>query len=113
MLLILAVGALLGFALMPTSLEAQPRERYSMDLDWRFTRGDVEEAKHPGFDDSDWRLLDVPRGLEISKVHLKNRIPPVAAGDICRPVSAGIAKHSRWNQRCWTRVSGCSSMVFT
>jgi len=42
-----------------------PRER-SFDEGWRFARGDVSGGEAPGFDDSSWRLLDLPHdwGIE-------------------------------------------------
>ena len=57
--------ALIGILLVPNFSEAQSRQRYSMDLDWRFTRGDIENAENPDFDDSDWCQLDVPHDWSI------------------------------------------------
>lgn len=36
------------------------RKILSMDEAWRFHAGDVIGAQKPGFDDREWRLLDVP-----------------------------------------------------
>jgi beta-galactosidase len=41
------------------------RERVSFDDDWRFLRADAPGAEAPGFDDSAWRLLDVPHDWSI------------------------------------------------
>ncbi|MFD2034690.1 glycoside hydrolase family 2 TIM barrel-domain containing protein [Belliella marina] len=35
------------------------------DFDWRFALDDHPGAEQPGFDDSDWRLLDVPHDFSI------------------------------------------------
>lgn len=43
----------------------QSRQRYSMDLNWQFSRGDFDNAQDPNFDDSDWRTLDVPHDWSI------------------------------------------------
>ena len=42
-----------------------PRQRLSMDLNWAFTRGDPTGAQDPAFDDSGWRVLDVPHDWSI------------------------------------------------
>ena len=42
-----------------------PRQRLSMDLNWSFTRSDPTRAQDPGFDDSGWRVLDVPHDWSI------------------------------------------------
>ena len=44
---------------------AGPRQRLSMDLNWSFTRGDPAGAQNPVFDDSGWRVLDVPHDWSI------------------------------------------------
>lgn len=56
---------LIGMLMIPDFSKAQSRQRYSMDLDWRFTRGDIENAEDPDFDDSDGRQLDVPHDWSI------------------------------------------------
>ena len=43
----------------------RPRQRLSMDLNWSFTRGDPPGAENPAFDDSNWRVLDVPHDWSI------------------------------------------------
>src|SRR5262245_40592130 len=35
------------------------------DRDWRFLKGDPSGAEKPGFDDSNWRKLDVPHDWSI------------------------------------------------
>lgn len=42
-----------------------PRQHLSMDLNWAFTRGDPAGAQSPVFDDSGWRVLDVPHDWSI------------------------------------------------
>jgi beta-galactosidase len=42
-----------------------PRQRLSMDLNWSFTRGDPPGAQNPAFDDTGWRVLDVPHDWSI------------------------------------------------
>src|SRR5712691_8322930 len=41
------------------------RQRLSMDPGWRFTLGDPAGAEQPGFDDRQWRTLDLPHDWSI------------------------------------------------
>src|SRR5210317_2196440 len=41
------------------------RMRTCIDLDWRFSPGEFPEAIGPDFDDSAWRLLDLPHDWSI------------------------------------------------
>lgn len=44
----------------------QYRTRLSFNSGWKFSKGDFDKASHPGFDDSEWRDLDLPHdwGIE-------------------------------------------------
>ena len=53
-----AVAVLLG-------LTAQARERQCFDKDWRFLLGDSASMAKADYDDSSWRLLDVPHDWAI------------------------------------------------
>jgi beta-galactosidase len=44
---------------------AAQRQRLSMDPGWRFTLGDPAGAEQPGFDDHQWRRLDLPHDWSI------------------------------------------------
>lgn len=44
---------------------AAQRERLSMDPGWRFILGDPSGAQQPGFDDRQWRRLDLPHDWSI------------------------------------------------
>jgi beta-galactosidase len=43
----------------------EPREHLSLDLNWRFSKGDPPDAQKSEFDDSAWRELDVPHDWSI------------------------------------------------
>ena len=45
---------------------AEPRTTINIDKSWRFLRGDAPAAWRADFDDTAWRLLDVPHdwGIE-------------------------------------------------
>ena len=43
----------------------RPREIIPFDTDWRFRLGDEPDASKPDFDDTNWRILDVPHDWSI------------------------------------------------
>ena len=54
--------AVLSLAASPASGQ---RQRLTMDPGWRFTLGDPAGAEQPGFDDHEWRRLDLPHDWSI------------------------------------------------
>ena len=56
---------LTGLLLTLVGLTAQARERQCFDKDWRFLLGDSAIMAKADFDDSSWRLLDVPHDWAI------------------------------------------------
>ena len=56
---------LLVLALAFIALPASAREKKNFDEGWRFTLGDSPEMSAPGYDDSKWRLLDLPHDWAI------------------------------------------------
>ena len=48
----------------------------SFDADWRFLRADAAGAESPGFDDSAWRVLDLPHDWSIEDLPSTNGAPP-------------------------------------
>ena len=65
-------GAMLGSQLMPvlgnaapTVTKAVPGRAQSLNLGWRFWRGDGVEFERPDFDDGAWRGVDVPHDWSI------------------------------------------------
>ncbi len=49
------------------SLWAQPRAVYDLNFGWRFHEGNVEQAQQKDFDDSGWRVVDVPHDFQIEQ----------------------------------------------
>jgi beta-galactosidase len=47
-------------ALCPTGIQAE-RAKFNFNPDWRLHVGDVEGAQGPGFDDSEWKPVTLPR----------------------------------------------------
>lgn len=50
------------------AIAAEGRTDILFDADWRFFRGNVEQAELTGFDDSSWRLLDLPHDWSIEDI---------------------------------------------
>ena len=46
---------------------AQTRSVLDLDFGWRFHLGDVQQAAQPAFDDSGWRLVNVPHDFQIEQ----------------------------------------------
>ncbi|WP_407681801.1 MULTISPECIES: glycoside hydrolase family 2 protein [Proteiniphilum] len=40
------------------------RDIFNFNVGWRFYKGEASQAELPGFDDSDWELVNCPHGLE-------------------------------------------------
>jgi len=57
--LFLLLAASLGFA------NSRPGKTVSFNQNWRFNLGDVPDAKDAGFNDSQWRQLDLPHDWSI------------------------------------------------
>ena len=66
----LNLSALLGFASVTLAAAGPapgPREIIPFDIGWRFHLGDEAAAKQPGFDDANWRILDLPHDWSIEQ----------------------------------------------
>ena len=55
----------LGLAALTATRATAQRQRLSMDPGWRFTLGDTAGAEQPGFNDGQWRRLDLPHDWSI------------------------------------------------
>jgi beta-galactosidase len=65
-LYLIAVIFLSGCEMFKT--EANPRQKVLFDFDWKFHRGNVENAQLIDFDDSVWRTLDLPHDWSIEDI---------------------------------------------
>ncbi len=63
--LLLVLSAVLLSIGFTVESQAQSRQQYSMDLNWQFSRGDIDKAHKPNFDDGDWRTLNLPHDWSI------------------------------------------------
>ncbi len=86
------------------------RSVVSLDFDWRFTLGDPEGAEAVAFDDSGWRLLDVPHDWSIEGEYAANN--PTGGRGGYLPTGVGwyrktIDVPSGWQQkRVWVEFDG-------
>ena len=67
----------------------------SFDSDWRFLRADVPGADAPGFDDSAWRLLDLPHDWSIED------LPPREVSVPELPVVTGQWRFQKGDDAAW------------
>ena len=90
---------LLTFLLAASSVAfGQARKTASFDADWRFAKGDVQNAKTTAFDDAAWRKLDVPQDWSIEgPFDAKN--PTIGSGGF---LPSGVA----WYRKHFTVPSG-------
>jgi beta-galactosidase len=77
---------------------ATSRDR-SFDSGWRFLRADAPGAEAPGFDDSHWRLLDVPHDWSIED------LPPLVVSVPEFPVVAGQWRFQKGDDAAWKAPS--------
>lgn len=54
------------------------RERISIDFDWRFIQQDIKGAEQVSFNDSEWRMLDVPHDWSIEGNYDENNPSGIA-----------------------------------
>ncbi|HZC23950.1 MAG TPA: hypothetical protein VE866_11475 [Candidatus Binatia bacterium] len=67
------------YSVAVTAQAADNRDR-SFDAGWRFLRADAPGAEAPGFDDHNWRTLDVPHDWSIEDLPPKtNPVPELEA----------------------------------
>jgi beta-galactosidase len=58
------------------------RERASLNHDWRFFKGDVPDVEQSDYDDSSWRLLDLPHDWAIEGTFDKKYDPQTGGLDV-------------------------------
>jgi beta-galactosidase len=63
---ILLLAGILIFNYHSSSASAKPvKEIMNFNFDWKFMKGDQEGAQNPQYDDSSWRMLDLPHDWSI------------------------------------------------
>ena len=64
---LIAALALMAVCGNLSPLCAQPRTEQDLNFGWRFHAGDVEGAAAPAYDDSAWRIVNVPHDFQIEQ----------------------------------------------
>ncbi|HKI46283.1 MAG TPA: beta-galactosidase GalB [Balneolales bacterium] len=77
---ILSVVLLLAVPGMSIAGNGHPRTRENFDQAWRFHLGDVNEAQIPGYNDSQWRELNLPHDWSIEGTFSKDNPAGVGGG---------------------------------
>jgi beta-galactosidase len=57
--------ALIATIILSTTFVVRAREIQPLDFDWRFALGEQKHAEDPAFDDSKWRMVDLPHDWSI------------------------------------------------
>lgn len=70
---------------------AEPRVVQDLDCNWRFALGDRAARCYPGFDDSEWRVLDLPHDWSIEGDYSKTN----TSGVLCGYLPSGVAWYRR------------------
>lgn len=70
----LFAGLLLVMAMGTATASATGRDYVNFNEGWRFFRGDVPQAEQSQYDDSQWRVVDVPHDFQIEQ----DWVPPTA-----------------------------------
>lgn len=63
------------FLLLAITIQAKPQfgQAYLFNTNWRFNPSDVKEAASPNFDDTKWRVLDLPHDWSVEKAYSTDR----------------------------------------
>jgi beta-galactosidase len=68
----------LSYASFAAELNDETRQRVSIDFDWKFYLGEQKNAALESFDDTNWRLIDVPHDWSIEGAYDKNNPAGIA-----------------------------------
>jgi len=85
------------------SVQNQKFERETnFNAEWKFIRADVSGAEQPGFDDSDWRLLDLPHDYSIEDLPVKEgvkHIGPFSEESAGGPSTGHVVGGTAWYRK--------------
>src|ERR1017187_417131 len=95
--------SILPVLIMAAAAQTAPdpiRTLMSLDRDWRFLKSDASGAEQPGFEDANWRTLDVPHDWSIEGP-FDSKNPAGGAGAF---LPAGVG----WYRKHFTLPAGSS-----
>ena len=77
----------------------------NFNSEWKFIRTEVPGAEQPAFDDSDWRLLDLPHDYSIEDLPAKDgvkQIGPFSEESAGGPSTAHVVGGTAWYRKHFT-----------
>lgn len=87
---------------LSASTHAEPsRQTRVIDQGWRFILGDRDEWRQPAFDDTSWRLLDVPHDWSIEGEYSKNNPGGTLTGYL--PTGIGWYRKEIFLDKLWEK----------
>ena len=66
--LVIVLLSLIAAFSFPRCASGSPRVAEAFDFDWKFAQGDQKGAEQAGFDDKNWRTVQVPHDWAIEGV---------------------------------------------
>lgn len=94
---------ILLFYIVPTIHAGNSHRKELFDRDWRFYLGSPKDASEPSFDDSEWRLVNLPHDWSIEP--LKDQIPGETIGPFSKRSPGGPATGQTLGGEGWYRKS--------
>ena len=59
------------------TVQKNPERETNFNADWKFIRTDIPGAEQPGFDDTSWRLLELPHDFSIEDLSIKEGVKQI------------------------------------
>ena len=93
---------LLGILIQTScTVKKNPARENNFNTDWQFIRSDISGAENPGFDDSDWRSLDLPHDYSIEDLPEKAGVKQI--GPFSEESSGGASTGHVMGGTAWYR----------
>jgi len=77
----------------------------NFNAEWKFIRTEIPGAEQPGFDDADWRLLDLPHDYSIEDLPAKEGVKqngPFSEESVGGPSTAHVVGGTAWYRKHFT-----------
>jgi beta-galactosidase len=87
-----------------TPIDQNSRTRINFGNDWKFALGDINGTQNPAFDDSSWRILDIPHDWSIEGEFSRDN--PATPGGGALPGGVG------WYRKTFTAGNSGGKLVF-
>ena len=91
-------AALLFAVLLCVTSAAKAHEKESLNMGWRFLREDVASASEKNFDDSRWRIVNLPHDAQIEDEFTEKGNGASARNGFLKLGKGWYRKHLTWNE---------------